>query len=73
MYTTVAVTLDFFCIRPFALHRQQPEKDKQNVDFAPPWKNFCGRPCFTLLMQDCCDSVILLSTRGIANLVRVLG
>jgi len=34
-----------FCIRPFALHRQQPEKDKQNVDFAPPWKNICGRPC----------------------------
>jgi len=20
------------------------KKDKQNVDFAPPWKNFCGRP-----------------------------
>jgi len=27
-----------FCIRPFALHRQQPEKDKQNVDFAPSGK-----------------------------------
>ena len=25
-----------FCVRPFALHRQQPEKDKQNVDFVPP-------------------------------------
>ena len=25
-----------FCERPFVLHRQQPEKDKQNVDFAPP-------------------------------------
>jgi len=34
----------FFCIRQFALHRQQPEKYKQNVDFAPLWKNFCGRP-----------------------------
>jgi len=22
-----------FCVRPFALHRQQPQKDKQNVDF----------------------------------------
>ena len=33
-----------FCARPFALHRQQPEKDKQKVDF-PPWKNFCWRPC----------------------------
>jgi len=32
MYTTVAVTLDIFCIRPFALHRQK------NVDFAPPGK-----------------------------------
>jgi len=27
-----------FCVRPFALHRQQPEKDKQNVDFGPPGK-----------------------------------
>ena len=26
-----------FCIRPFALRRQQPEKDKQNVD-SPPGK-----------------------------------
>jgi len=25
-------------MRPFALHRQQPEKDKQKVDFAPPGK-----------------------------------
>ena len=25
-------------MRPFLLHRQQPEKDKQNVDFAPPGK-----------------------------------
>ena len=25
-----------FCERPFALHRQQPEKDKQSVDVAPP-------------------------------------
>jgi len=24
-----------FCVCPFALHRQQPEKDKQNVDFSP--------------------------------------
>jgi len=28
-----------------ALHRQKPENDKQNVNFAPPRKNFCGRPC----------------------------
>jgi len=27
-----------FCERPFALHRQQAEKDKQNVDVAPPGK-----------------------------------
>jgi len=26
----------YFCMRQFALHRQQPEKDKQNIDFAPP-------------------------------------
>jgi len=25
-----------FCVRPIALHHQKPEKDKQNVDFAPP-------------------------------------
>jgi len=24
-----------FCERPFALHHQQPEKDKQNFDVAP--------------------------------------
>jgi len=44
MYATVAVTLDIFCIRPFALHCPQPEKGKQNIDFAPSWKNVCGRP-----------------------------
>jgi len=27
-----------FCECPFALHDEQPEKDKQNVDFAPPGK-----------------------------------
>jgi len=27
-----------FCVRPFALHREQPEKDKQNVDIAPQGK-----------------------------------
>jgi len=27
-----------FCERPFALHGQQPEKDKRNVDFPPPEK-----------------------------------
>jgi len=26
------------CERPFALHRQQPEKDKQNFDVALPEK-----------------------------------
>jgi len=44
---TVAVTWSIFfvvlrgkafCERPFALHRQQPEHDKQNVDNAPPRK-----------------------------------
>ena len=33
-----------FCEGPFALRRQQPEKDKQNFDVASPWKNFRGRP-----------------------------
>jgi len=32
------------CARPFALHRQQPEKCEQNVDVSPSWKNFCWRP-----------------------------
>jgi len=31
------------CARPFVLHLQKPEKYKQNVDVATPWKNFCGR------------------------------
>ena len=30
------------CVRPFALHRQQTENDKQNVDFAPPTKSSAG-------------------------------
>jgi len=30
--------------RPFALHCQQPEKDNQNSDIAPPRKSFCGHP-----------------------------
>jgi len=29
------------CECPFALHRKQPEKYKQNIDVSP-WKNFCG-------------------------------
>jgi len=29
-----------FCVRPFAMHRRQSEKDNQNVEFAPPWKSF---------------------------------
>jgi len=32
-----------FCEHPFALHRQQPEKDKQNGDVVPSWNIFCGR------------------------------
>jgi len=44
IFGTVAVTwgISLWCWkgkafgeRPFALHRQQPEKDKQNVDFTP--------------------------------------
>jgi len=27
-----------FCVRPFAVYGQQPENDKQSVDFAPPGK-----------------------------------
>jgi len=27
-----------FCERLFALHRQQPEQDKQNFDVSPPGK-----------------------------------
>jgi len=34
--------------RPFTMNRQQVENGKQNVDIAPPWKNFCGRPCSQL-------------------------
>jgi len=33
-----------FCIRPFSLHRQQPEKDEQNVNFAPPLEKFLRTP-----------------------------
>jgi len=49
---TVAVTWVFslwrrkgkaFCVRQFALHRQQSESGKQNVVFAPG-QNVCGLP-----------------------------
>ena len=33
-----------FCVCPFALHRQQPEKDKQNVDYAPSLEKFLQMP-----------------------------
>jgi len=59
IFGTVAVTWVSFslwcrqgkalCERPFALHRQQPEMDKQNVDLAYPWKNFCVRACLCCL------------------------
>jgi len=43
---TVAVTLNifFFVYVSFVLHRQQPEKDKKNVDFAPPLEKFLRTP-----------------------------
>jgi len=47
LHATVSVTVDisFFVYVNLRLHRLQPGKDKQNVTFAPPWKNFCGCPC----------------------------
>jgi len=33
-------------MRQFALQRQQPEKDKQNVDFTPPLETFLRTPMF---------------------------
>jgi len=33
-----------FCERPFALHRQQAERDKQNVDVAPALEKFLRTP-----------------------------
>ena len=33
-----------FCEHTFALHHQKPKKNRQNVDVATAWKNFCGRP-----------------------------
>jgi len=40
-----------FCESPFALHRQQPENCKQNVDVAPPGKistDTHSRLCFLI-------------------------
>jgi len=39
-----------FCVRPFALHRQKPEKDKQNVDSAP-LENFLRTPMTIVLIK----------------------
>ena len=33
-----------FCLRQLPLHRQQPEKDKQSVDFAPPLEKCLRTP-----------------------------
>jgi len=41
-----------FCERPFALHRQQPEKDKRSFD-VPPWKKFCVRPWMHWFRSTC--------------------
>jgi len=38
-----------FCERPFALHHQQPEKDKQNFDVAPPLEKFSRTPMDALI------------------------
>jgi len=52
-----------FCERPFALHRYQPENDKQNIDVAPPGKIFtdahgyglgCAYFCFLHTMHTIC-------------------
>jgi len=32
------------CGRPFALHRQKPEKHKQNVNVVPPLEKFLRTP-----------------------------
>ena len=46
-----------FCYRPFALHRQQSEQDKQNVDVAPPPVKI-SRPWLKQLLI-CCLTVLL--------------
>jgi len=45
-----------FCVRPFALHRQQPEEDELKIDFAPTWKNFCGGPWEQATLLSACDN-----------------
>jgi len=35
--------LDIFCVLPFALHRQQTEKDEQNVNY-PRLEKFLPTP-----------------------------
>jgi len=39
-----------FCERPFALQRQQPENDKQNVD-VPPLEKFLQTPMATVTLS----------------------
>jgi len=36
------------------------KKDKRNVDVAPTWKNFCGRPCHVHTTPMPCASEYLL-------------
>jgi len=39
-----------FCEPPFTLQHQQPEKDKQNVTFAPPGKNSANAHADTCIL-----------------------
>jgi len=49
-----------FCVRPFTLHRQQPEEGKQKVDFAPPLEKFLRAPMiavFSLSDAEICNAI----------------
>jgi len=49
----------FFCVRPFALHRQQSEKGKQNVDFVLTLEKFLRTPMCIAVLQIVCWSFVM--------------
>ena len=74
IFATVAETFSLWCKkgkilceRPFALHRQQPEKNKQNVDF--PLEKFLRTPMFISLVESSYLNISTLVSKSCAEAI----
>jgi len=64
IFVTVAVTT--FCERPFALHHQQLENDKQNIDVGPSLEKFLRTP-IAKAVQPASSEAILWGREAMRN------